>query len=152
MSDHHSVEEQDDLARGYHGIPDDAKLQAMSYIKLCETLQSCEKDSTKFHVVEREVKKRLAKDQAKINRSNIGFGACIGGMFGLVGVILGGYLKDSPSPQQVAPSASVQQVQKSGLTPIPPVGNFSPSTPTVSQPTTNPAPVQKNAQQSKRNP
>lgn len=89
MTDQHSAEEQDRFARGYHDIPDDGQLRVMSYIQLSEIFESCEKDSTKFHVIEREVKRRLAKDQAEINLRNVLFGAVVGGMFGLSGVALG---------------------------------------------------------------
>ena len=91
---------QDALLRGVLDIPDDEKLREMSFVELAALLSSCENESPRFKVVDRELKKHLVKDQAKINRFNIGFGACIGGIFGLVGVVLGAYLKDSLSNQR----------------------------------------------------
>ena len=146
-------EEQDDATRGYRGIPDDSELESMSFIALSELLSSCEKDSTKFHVVERELKKCFAQDQAKINRFNIILGACMGGFFGLAGVALGAYLKNSPSPEQVTPSAAVQQIQNPKLTVKPPITDTAPvSQPAITQPAADPTPVKSNAQPSQPHP
>ena len=150
--DQHDSEMGDFRLRGYHGIPDSEKLRAMSYIQLSEIFQSCEKDSTKLHVVEREVKRRLAKDQAEINRSNVLFGACVGGMFGLFGVVLGYYLRAEETGRQVAPASTAQQMPNSNLTVKPPLGNVALGAPTASPPASNPAPVPSNASQSTRRP
>jgi len=64
--------EEDGFLRGYHDIPDNVKLHKMSFVDLAALLASCEGGSAKFNVVERELKKHLAKDQAEINRKNTG--------------------------------------------------------------------------------
>ena len=93
------AEEQEGFVRGFHGIPDSEKLNAMSFAELASLLSSCEKDSPKFLVVERELKKYIAKDQAAINLKNILVGAFIGGVFGWAGVVIGFYLgKQEPNP------------------------------------------------------
>ena len=144
----------DDVTRGYRGIPDDNKLEAMSFIALSELLSSCESGSTKFHVVEREMKKRIAKDQAKINLKNIIIGACLGGFFTIIGAVLGWWLKSCPSCQQIAPAAAVQQAGNSNLAIQPPVLSSVPpvGTPSIAQPAPNPKPVTSNAQPSNQNP
>jgi hypothetical protein len=152
MSDPHSPEEQDGFVRGYHNIPDDEKLQAMSHIQLAEILQSCERDSTKFHVIEREIKKRLAKDQAKINRSNIFLGAGIAGLFTILGAVVGGFLKSCPSCQQVTPAAAVKQIETGNLSKRQTVTAVLPINPSAAQPVNEPSPVQNNAKPSSRNP
>ena len=159
MADAHS--------RGYHRIPDGEEIQAMSYIRLSEILHSCDKDSTKYIVIEREMKKHLAKDQAEINRKNIILGACMGGIFGLSGVVLGTFLRTCPACDQVAPSSAVYQTEKGNLavkppiyphptgTPSPaviPAGQLAPSTPPATQPANHPEPVQSNAKPRKPNP
>lgn len=140
------------MARGYHDIPDDAKLKRMSFVELAALLSSCESGSARFSVVERELKKHLAKDQAEINRKNIILGACMGGVFGLGGVVLGAWLKNSPPTQQVATPSAIQQVPNGNLTIKPPVAGLPPSTPSVALPANNPAPVQNNAQPTKPHP
>lgn len=115
MTDQLNGEKDDDLDRGFHGIPDDGKIQDMSYVQLCEVRNSCEKDSPKFYVMEREVKRRLAIDQAEINRPNMLLAAAIGGTFALVGIVVGAYLRNEPSAQQgslaaVIPQTGSQQV------------------------------------------
>lgn len=139
-------EEQEGFVRGFHSIPDAEKLTAMSFAEIASLLPSCEKDSPKFHVVERELKKHLAKDQAEINRPNMLLAAGIGGTFALAGVVLGAYLNNSPSLKQVAPSATVQQVEKSNLGEKPPIANLPVSQPSAVAPTIHPDPKQNNAQ------
>lgn len=107
--------EEDGLLRGYHDIPEDVNLHKMSFVELAVLLSSCEGGSAKFNVVERELKKHLAKDQAEINRRNIFLGACLGGIFGLIGVALGAHLKNSLSSQEVAPAAALQQPSNGNL-------------------------------------
>lgn len=141
-----SAEDQENFVRGFHGIPDKEKLSAMSFSELAAELSSCEKDSPKFHIVERELKKHLAKDQAKINLPNILIGAGIAGFFTIVGALVGGYLKTCPSCQQVAPTDTVQQIEKSNLGVQPPSGNVPTIVvPPVVQPPPHPADVRKNA-------
>ena len=128
----HSAEEKEAFDRSILDIPDAEKLAAMPFVELAELLSSCEKDSAKFHVVERELKNRLAKDQAKINRPNIILGAIMGGVFGLLGVVLGYYLKND-----VPPVGIVQKSEKNDLTQKPPIGSI---------PGGKPAAIQGNAQ------
>ncbi|WP_442499078.1 hypothetical protein [Methylobacter sp. sgz302048] len=108
-----------------HNIPHDYELSKMSFVELAIELASSKKDSPKFIVFEREIKKHIAKDQAKINRGNIILGACIG----LVGVFLGAWLKESPPTRQVAPSNTVQQYKNIKL----PVADVEPK-PTATNP------------------
>ncbi|MEO6203306.1 MAG: hypothetical protein ABIU05_23510 [Nitrospirales bacterium] len=119
--------QEDGLLRGFHDIPDDVKLHKMSFVELVALLTTCEEGSVKFHVVERELKKRLAKDQAKINRKNIFLGACLGGIFGLVSGFLVAHLKDSPSSQQLITPTAVQQPNNANLAVKSTVGNIEPN-------------------------
>jgi hypothetical protein len=140
----------DALARGYHNIPDDEHLQRLSFIQLATVLSSCESGTARFSVVEREMKKHLAKDQAKINRFNIGFGACIGGIFGLLGVVLGIFLKNSLISLPVAPADSVLQLEKVGTGLKLPNGSIVPNTQTFQPSAKNsipmPMPIQSDSQ------
>ena len=74
--------------RGVYGIPTDAKLKKTSTIKLAELLSSSKDGSPKFFVIEREYKRRLADDQAKINRKNIMLAAFIAGFFTIMGILI----------------------------------------------------------------
>jgi hypothetical protein len=56
---------QEAFLRGYHGIPDDEKLQKMSFVELAALLSSCENGSARFLVVESEVNRR--KNQVAIH-------------------------------------------------------------------------------------
>lgn len=132
-------EEQEGFVRGYHDIPSDYKLCQMSFVELAAELASSEKDSPKFIAVERELKKHIAKDQAKINLPNMLYAACVGGAFALTGVVLGYSLKND-----VSPSGSVQDVKKNALAPSLPSGNVSVSKPAVIPPAS--ASAQNNAQ------
>lgn len=144
----HQQAAQESFLRGYLDIPDDAKLQKMSFVELAALLSSCESGSARFSVVERELRKHLAKDQAKINLRNVILGACIGGIFGLAGVAIGAHLKEPPTFQQASPSSTVERMENGSLNVEPPVGAVAPNAPPVSHPTANPASVQNNAQQS----
>lgn len=104
-------EKQDGISRGFHGIPDDEKLKKMSFIKLAEELASCSNGSPKFIVIEREIKKHIARDQSKAARSNILLGAGIAGIFTILGTVIGGVLKTCPSYQQVALSPATQKFE-----------------------------------------
>lgn len=53
---------EDAILRGYHDIPDDAKLQNMSFVELAALLSSCENGSARFLVVERELARRKQED------------------------------------------------------------------------------------------
>ena len=136
----------DDFDRGYHGIPDNEDIAAMSFVELASQLSSCAKDSAKFHVIEREMKRRIAKDQAEINRPNIIIAGVIGGVFGLTGVALGFFLNSfQPTSKQVTPASTVQQTPGDKLHVQPSVGNFLPSNPPASQAAKSEPPTQGNA-------
>lgn len=81
MPSREDVEAQECFVRGSHDIPDADKLNTMSFSELASELSSCKRDSPKFLVIERELKKHLAKDQAAINRPNMLWAAGIGGVF-----------------------------------------------------------------------
>jgi len=49
-----------DFASGYRGVPDDDKLRAMSYIRLCDLLESSAPGTTAFMVIEAEKRRRDA--------------------------------------------------------------------------------------------
>jgi hypothetical protein len=106
--------EEEDFVRGYHGIPDDGKLKAMSFAELASLLTECEKDSAKFSVVEREMKKRLAKDQASVNRFNILMGAMIAGVCTIAGALIGSHLRQ-PSAVPANTIQGPQGVSARGL-------------------------------------
>lgn len=105
-------EEHDGFLRGYHGIPDNEKLKEMSFVELSAELASCSNGSPKFIVIEREIKKHIARDQSKAARSNILLGALIAGFFTIVGAIIGGVLKACPSCQQVTTDQANQPLEK----------------------------------------
>ena len=136
--------ESDGFVRGFHSIPHGDKLRSMPFVELAEELAGSQKDSTKFITVERELKRRLAEDQAKVNRSNVLLGAVIGGCFGLAGVGLGWYLRDSQSSANPARSSAIQQTHQGNLAVKPPVGNISASHPTIIQPAVAPSPIKHN--------
>lgn len=66
-TDKDRAEAEEAFVRGFHGIPSDEKLRAMSYIDLCELLTSCEKGTTKHSVVEREKVRRDTMENAKLS-------------------------------------------------------------------------------------
>ena len=67
------AEENEGFVRGFHGIPDDAALRAMSYTDICELLSSCEKGTTKHSIVEREKVRRDIIENAKLARPSPSF-------------------------------------------------------------------------------
>ena len=85
--------ERDESIEWYHEIPSSTELRNMTFLELAELLQTCNKGSTKFLAVDRELKKRIARDQAEINRKNILIGVCIGGVFTIVGALLGAFIR-----------------------------------------------------------
>lgn len=124
--------------RSFHGIPDDEQLKSMSFAELASELSSSDPGSPKFMVIEREMKKHIAKDQAKSNRSNIILGACIG----LVGVVIGGFIRSTPPCDEVSTSNTVQQIKSEKL----PMSGVAPIV------KTNPEPVKNNAHPSQNKP
>ncbi|WP_340121349.1 hypothetical protein [Methylobacter svalbardensis] len=127
-----------------HGIPYDSDLKNMSFIELATELAASKKDSPRFTIFEREIKKHLAKDQAKINRGNIVLGACIG----LAGVFIGSFIRSSPPSNEVAPANTVQQLSNYKT----PVAVAVPSAPSIVKQAIKPAPVSNNTQPGNVNP
>jgi len=58
------AEGEDAFDRGFHGIPSDTELRAMSYVALCELLSSCAVGTTKHAIVAREKERRDAVENA----------------------------------------------------------------------------------------
>lgn len=106
MSDDSEV--QDSFTRGYHDIPDSSQLESMSFAELASEISTCQAGSAKYIVIEREIKRHLANDQAKMNRKNILLGVLIGGVFTIAGTFLGAYLRiwpqGSPTIQSCEPT------------------------------------------------
>lgn len=100
------------FARTSLRLPSDEKIERMPFVELASLLSSYESGSGAFQVVEREIKKRLANDQAKINRPNMLWAAGIGGAFALAGVILGAWLQNSPFLKQIASPSASQHTDK----------------------------------------
>lgn len=145
-------EKREILLEVLHNLPNEDELRAMSFADLASELSKCIKDSPKIQVIEREIKKRLAQDQAKINLPNMLYAACVGGAFALAGVVLGWHL-NTPTPQKVSPASAMQQVEKSKLAVEQPSGQ----TPQVivqppANPVNKPTPKNNDAQPSKANP
>lgn len=93
--------ENDAFISGFHGIPSPEKLRKMSLVELAELLSSCQKDSPRFLVAEREFKNRLAKDQAKINLPNMLWAAALAGVFAIVGAVVGAIIRGLPPTSQI---------------------------------------------------
>lgn len=72
------------LNKTLYGIPTDAELKNMPNTKLAELHSSGENGPLKF-VTEREYKRRLALDQANINRKNIWIEVVIAAVFAIMG-------------------------------------------------------------------
>lgn len=109
-------EENEGFIRGIHDIPSDRELSEMSFVELVSELSSAEKDSPKFKILERELKKHLARDQAKINRTNVILGAFIG----LIGVLVGSYIQSTPFCKE-APSINAAQQMINKNVPVKPL-------------------------------
>lgn len=145
--------EADGFARGFHAIPHADKLRSMPFVELAEELANSQKDSTKFITIDREVKRRLAYDQARVNRSNVILGAILAGCFGLIGVALGWYLRDSQKlPQQPPTGSAVQQLNQANLGVKPQLSTVAASQPTIGHPVVAPSDVEPNAQASQNRP
>ena len=143
------------MARGYHDIPDDAKLQAMSYVHLSEEFQSSKKDSPRLHVLDREMKRRIAQDQAEANRPNIRLGAYMGGGFALAGVVLGAlltHLSNNATKNKITPPAAVQQIPQNAVQIQPQTIYSQPSNPPATQGAISPSPTKTDAPGSKNPP
>lgn len=138
--------EAEGFVRGFRSIPEDDKLRALSFVELAEERSRSPKDSTKYMTIDRELKKRLAADQAKINRSNVYAGALMSGLFGLAGVFLGWWLRDASSMQQSIPSNAVQLIQQGVLGVKSSVSNVPVVQPVASQPMPAPGAVKPDSQ------
>jgi hypothetical protein len=145
--------ENDNFLRGFRSIPGDDKIRDMSFIDLAEALSEANKETSLFLALDREHKKRLARDTAQINLRNVLIGGALGGCFGLVGVVLGWYLRDSKSAPQRHPTSAVQQVQQGNLAAQQPGISIFASGPNIaSQPIPMPSPEQANARASQSRP
>lgn len=51
-------DEETDFVRGYRDVPDDHKLRALSYVRLCDLLESSTSGTTAFMVIEAEKRRR----------------------------------------------------------------------------------------------
>ena len=96
-------------------LPSDQDMGKMSFAGLASLLSSCKDGTAEYIMVERKIKMHLAKDQSRINLPNMLYAAGIGGIFALVGVILGWHLTTTPPSEQVTPTSSVQQAKNSNL-------------------------------------
>ena len=104
-----------DFIKGFHSIPDESALKRLSFEELSALIIEANDKSPAFMVIDREVKRRIAQDQAIINRKNVCVGAVMGGMFSLLGVVLGWWLRAAvtyPSHQPTNSSA-VQEHRQS---------------------------------------
>ena len=140
-------EEEDAFHHPGLDVPLDHELQQMSFVELAALLSSCKSGSAKFCIVERELKKHLAKDQAKINLPNMLYAACVGGVFALCGVVLGYYLKND-----VGHTGAEQKVETRTLAPSLQITNIPISQPPIIPPAVQPAAVKNNAQPSQAKP
>lgn len=130
----------------FHGIPEDERLKSLPFSDLAVELSGCEKDSPKFLVLEREIKKRFANDQASINRPNMLWAAGVGGVFALIGVFLGAYLKHATSVEEAPPSITVRQIERAHITPEIPMEKVAPNTRSAIQPANHQTAISNNGQ------
>ncbi len=138
------MSQEEAFALGFHDVPDARTLAAMSFVELAAELSSSKPGTPKHMVIEREMKRALAKDQAKANRSNIYIGTVIAGIFGLSGVVIGWWLRETSSVQNPAHTNSLNQVQQTGFSHEPMVSNPAPVQPIASKPVANPPPANRN--------
>ena len=83
------LEEKDAFDRSEYKIPLDSELRKMSFVEMATALHGITVGSPRYIVIDREIKKQLAQDQAQANRTNVLLGALVGGCFALAGVVLG---------------------------------------------------------------
>ena len=87
----------------WNGMPTKAELKAMSFSDLAIVFDDCKKkELSGVHVIEREMKKRISEDQAKIDQKNIIFGAKIAGLWTILGAILGATATNYIQPIRIA--------------------------------------------------
>ena len=141
--------EQDGFDVAGHDIPDKYDIAAKTFDVLAAMLADSKQDSARYTVIDREIKKRLANDSAAIHLKNVIIGACAGGVFGLLGVILGSYLK---SEKQISPTSTMQQINHGQLAAQPQVVNAPATKPVASQPIYVPSPIKPDAQASHKRP
>lgn len=84
-------EEEEAFNREMADIPSDKELREMSDTSLTLLKVSSDKDSARYEIIEKEIKRRDRKEQASINLKNILYGTAIGailsGLFTLIGTI-----------------------------------------------------------------
>ena len=143
------LEEKDAFDRSEYKIPLDSELRKMSFVEMATALHGIRVGSPGYIVIDREIKKQLAQDQAQANRTNVLLGALVGGCFALAGVVLGWFLHESQPDPQVANGSSFQQTHPANLAVKPRLGSVPSDQTVASQPVNIPAKVQGNSSASK---
>ena len=98
-------------------LPSSNDIKKLSFAGLASLLSLYREGTAEYRVVERALKKHLAKDQAKINLPNILWPAGFSGMFALAGVVLGWHLPMSQTMAKERHTDNVQQSKNSRLDP-----------------------------------
>ncbi|NGZ10733.1 MAG: hypothetical protein CV088_15325 [Nitrospira sp. LK70] len=125
-------EEPDAFSQGFHDIPDDRTLRSMSFIKLAELLSSCERGTTKYIVVDREVFRRKSRDQM--------WSTLLGAVIGGACTLAGAYIAVRYLPAQTVEvhcentSQSMEEILNTSVTKRPPQMTVSPPENPVRQP------------------
>lgn len=152
MTSQDTADQLDHMARGYNGIPNEMEIGKMSYIKLSDAFRSSQPNTVKYDVLERELKRRQAKDQANINRPNMLLAAMIGGIFALAGVALGAYLKPSAATHPESLPMDLRQGSDSSFKTKPPLVDRTIDTGVTTLPSTQQAAVSSAAVSGDRRP
>lgn len=139
--------DQDAVRREIMDLPPDHVLCNKSFDDLVELIDLCpERESGRFLILDRELKKRLATDQARINFPYMlraaRLGAIIGGLFALSGVFLGYCLKEFSSHSQVSVSKNNNEIIDSKFSKNL-EGDLSINQPVISPPLPNKKPISK---------
>jgi len=102
---------QEAFSRGALDLPTDEQLKLMSFVELAARRAGYREDSAQVQVIDREIRKRLATDQAKINLPNMIWAAGVGGLLGICGaiggVVIGYFLKTDLSVRNAVPPTSM---------------------------------------------
>lgn len=98
-------------------LPSDKEIEKLSFAGLASLLAYQKEGTAEYSVVERAIKKRLAKDQAVINLPNMLWAAGFGGLFALAGVALGWWLQTMNSTpvccQQILNTSTAEHIEES---------------------------------------
>ena len=139
------MSEEEAIALAFHNVPDAEHLAAMSFAELAFEFSAAHPGTPRHIVIERELKRVLAKDQAKAYRSNIYIGGVMAGVFGLFGVLLGWWLREASAMDKPAYSNTLQQSQPAELSEKPKVTEVSPINSVPSKSVSDPAPAASNS-------